>query len=403
MLETCLAGRFAVHKTDCSPTNTRQRLRDKHGAVFAVKQFLLLFCFLFHAGRVAFVVVNAYSQPMERRSVLVKRKVEASMGGAVDVSSELEVISPRAPEWCPVTAYLASVAPSSRVRLGISLSQVAAILLGRDDRIEPRLIPWERVGYAHAQALRQELSVRMGLSAANVCLSAFRGVLKASVALGYGTKHTHAALTVRGVKGHVAKKGRSLSAQEVGAMLAACAEFSPVLEVRNRAFIACLYYLGARIFEVCSIRVEDLGKNLEGVLLRGKGNKQRVVPIAKALRGYLHEYLVARGLHEGPLFLTADTKTRLHAQQPMDTRSGRHAFDRAAKAAGIEGVKPHDLRRTFISELLARGVDLARVQRLVGHSDPQTTAAYDRREWESAGAAVDLLPVLEETERHDDE
>jgi integrase len=64
-----------------------------------------------------------------------------------------------------------------------------------------------------------------------------------------------------------------------------------------------------------------------------------------------------------------------------------------AKLAGIPGISPHDLRRSYVSDLLDRKVDLATVQALVGHSDPVTTARYDRRPASARAEAVEVLTV----------
>jgi integrase len=66
-----------------------------------------------------------------------------------------------------------------------------------------------------------------------------------------------------------------------------------------------------------------------------------------------------------------------------------------AKRAGIPGISPHDLRRSYVSDLLDRKVDLATVQALVGHSDPVTTARYDRRPARARAEAVEVLSVPE--------
>jgi integrase len=68
-----------------------------------------------------------------------------------------------------------------------------------------------------------------------------------------------------------------------------------------------------------------------------------------------------------------------------------------AKRAGIPSISPHDLRRSYVSDLLDRKVDLATVQALVGHADPVVTARYDRRPARARAEAVECLSVPGET------
>jgi site-specific recombinase XerD len=68
-------------------------------------------------------------------------------------------------------------------------------------------------------------------------------------------------------------------------------------------------------------------------------------------------------------------------------------LDRLAKQAGIDPFSPHDLRRTFVSQLLERGADLALIQKLAGHAQISTTSKYDRRDEKALARAVELMRI----------
>jgi site-specific recombinase XerD len=127
------------------------------------------------------------------------------------------------------------------------------------------------------------------------------------------------------------------------------------------------------------------------VKVLGKGNKEREVPLSPGARAAVDAWLTLRGGESGPLLLAVDKAghVRGHGIVPQIV------FDRLryrAQQAGLAlGCSPHDFRRTFITSLLAAGVDVLLVQQLVGHAKPETTSRYDRR---SAAARAKAVTVL---------
>jgi site-specific recombinase XerD len=98
------------------------------------------------------------------------------------------------------------------------------------------------------------------------------------------------------------------------------------------------------------------------------------------------------GRGPGPLFLPLSKAGRLLPRRLTDKAVTWVLSERAAQA-GVEAFSPHDLRRSYISSLLASGVDLAAVAAMAGHSNLTTTAKYDRRGEESKRRASELLIV----------
>ncbi|MCV7031916.1 site-specific tyrosine recombinase XerD [Mycobacterium sherrisii] len=173
---------------------------------------------------------------------------------------------------------------------------------------------------------------------------------------------------------------KSLSIDQVLALLEGAGGDSPSdgpLTLRNRALLELLYSTGARISEAVGLDVDDVDTQARSVLLRGKGGKQRLVPIGRpavqALESYLvrgRPDLVRRGRGTAAIFLNA-RGGRLSRQ------SAWQVLQDAAERAGItSGVSPHMLRHSFATHLLEGGADVRVVQELLGHASVTTTQIY---------------------------
>ncbi|OGN65025.1 MAG: site-specific tyrosine recombinase XerD [Chlamydiae bacterium RIFCSPHIGHO2_12_FULL_49_9] len=141
---------------------------------------------------------------------------------------------------------------------------------------------------------------------------------------------------------------------------------------RDKAMLELLYATGMRVSELCSLRVRDLNETF--VKVRGKGKKERVVPVGKKAIGAVDHYLLHyRGKAEeedAPLFLSSRGK-------PMDRVTVWSRVKTYAKSAGIEKeISPHTLRHSFATHLLENGADLRLIQDMLGHEDIGTTDRY---------------------------
>ena len=138
-----------------------------------------------------------------------------------------------------------------------------------------------------------------------------------------------------------------------------------------------LYSTGARISEAVGLDVDDVDTHSRSVLLRGKGGKQRLVPIGRPAVGALDVYLVRgrpdlarRGKGTPAIFLNA-RGGRLSRQ------SAWQVLQDAAERAGITAaVSPHTMRHSFATHLLEGGADVRVVQELLGHASVTTTQIY---------------------------
>ena len=173
---------------------------------------------------------------------------------------------------------------------------------------------------------------------------------------------------------------KSLTVDEVLALLDGAggdSEADGPLTLRNRALLEVLYSTGARISEAVGLDVDDVDTHSRSVLLRGKGDKQRLVPIGRPAVSALDAYLVRgrpdlarRGKGTAAIFLNA-RGGRLSRQ------SAWQVLQDAAKRAGISSaVSPHTLRHSFATHLLEGGADVRVVQELLGHASVTTTQIY---------------------------
>jgi site-specific recombinase XerD len=253
---------------------------------------------------------------------------------------------------------------------------------------------WEQLRYQHTAALRSLLAERYSAATANKMLAALRGVLKEAWQLGLlDSEAYHRARNVQNIRGTTVLRGRALKPGEAIAIQAACADDERLAAVRDAALLAVMQGAGLRRSEVIALDLVDY--DAESSILhvwRGKGNKDRRVPLSNSAEPALHDWLVERGVWAGPLFCRTRKGNKL-AQQRLSTQAVYKIVQRRAADAHVQAITPHDLRRTFISNLLDAGVDLSTSSELAGHTDPRTTKRYDRRGEATRKQAVDKLHV----------
>lgn len=171
------------------------------------------------------------------------------------------------------------------------------------------------------------------------------------------------------------KLPKALTIEQVEQLLAAPSAEDPI-GIRDRALLELLYATGARVSEAVDLDVDDVTQG-DVLRLRGKGNKERIVPLGSYARAAIDAYLTrvrpglaAKGRASSRLFLGA-------RGAPL-TRQGVWLVIRAAaeKAQITSAVSPHTMRHSFATHLLQGGADVRVVQELLGHSSVATTQIY---------------------------
>lgn len=138
---------------------------------------------------------------------------------------------------------------------------------------------------------------------------------------------------------------------------------------RDQAFLYVMYASGLRVSEVCGLDIQDVGE--DSIRVRGKGNKERIIPIAEEAIAIIDHYLGKyRTKGEGALFLTSRGH-RIH----RITIWARIKFY-AKKIGFSKRISPHTLRHSFATHLLENGADLKVIQDFLGHAHIGTTDRY---------------------------
>jgi integrase len=304
----------------------------------------------------------------------------------------------------PVTAYLNSLALSSRRP---QLSALDWIARRATQLYTSETMPWHRLRRPHVLKIRGLLGEQYQPATANRMLSALRGVLmECWQSQLMSIEDYQAATNIPAVRGESEPRGRHLSPGELHSLFEACSgpskkgqgHDSTARRRRDAAFLALAYSCGLRRAETVAIDLADIDM-VSGELRvrRGKGRKPRQLTLPPSALPALQDWLQVRGSEPGPLFCPVLKSGRLLGEGDQLARLSPGGAWRICRERGLQAripaPAPHDLRRTWIGDLLDLGVDLATVQRMAGHASASTTGRYDRRDRSVQRRAAALLQV----------
>lgn len=296
----------------------------------------------------------------------------------------------------PAAVYLSSLSKNGRVTMKSSLNKVVQ-LYTCDDTANALNFPWSEMRYQHTAAIRTLLKDKYSPSSASKMICGIRRVLKEAWRLNLmDAEDYNRAVDLPGVKSETLPRGRALAVNEVRAILEVCQQDTTPAGARDAAVMVILYCTGLRRSEVANLKLENIDlETCEVRVIAGKGHKDRTSYLPPWAIPVLAKWILVRGSEPGPLFYQCDKRGMLREQRAVisDEVVMRLLKKRVAQAGG-KYCSPHDLRRTFVSELLDAGVDIATVQKLAGHADIGTTARYDRRGEGTKRKAVSFLKAL---------
>jgi integrase/recombinase XerD len=184
-----------------------------------------------------------------------------------------------------------------------------------------------------------------------------------------------------------------LSEQEVDALLEAASGKPGRPGVLGRAALELLYATGMRVSELLSLPRSALGAKAEVMIIKGKGSKERMVPLSQAAREAAAALLAVTEAQSRWLFPGRDPK------RPLTRQAFFLLLKQIALQAGLdpERVSPHVLRHSFASHMLARGADLRSLQMLLGHADISTVEIYTHIQTERLRKLVEDHHPLSQT------
>jgi site-specific recombinase XerD len=194
------------------------------------------------------------------------------------------------------------------------------------------------------------------------------------------------------IKAETLPRGRALSPGEIAALMRACTDDTGPAGHRDAALVAVLYGAGLRRSEAVGLDLADYNAETGELVIRGKGRKDRLGYATNGAGDALADWIAVRGAEPGALFCHVNKAGRVVARTLTD-QAVLHVLRKRAEEAAVARFSPHDMRRTFISDLLDAGADIATAQHLAGHASVQTTARYDRRGEITKRRAAELLHV----------
>jgi site-specific recombinase XerC len=183
---------------------------------------------------------------------------------------------------------------------------------------------------------------------------------------------------VKGIRGSRLPSGRALTIGEVTVLFDACFNDKSPAGRRDAAMLALLLGAGLRRAECAALELGDFHLESQDLRVRGKGNKERLMPLGDAATDAINDWLQVRGAWNGPLLCPVGKSGEI-SRVGISSQTIYVALVKRGSQARVAHFSPHDLRKTYASGLIDLSGDISTVSRLLGHASVDTTAIYDRR------------------------
>ena len=279
----------------------------------------------------------------------------------------------------PCVLYLQRLAPSGRQSMTSQLKQIKNILEWHG---ATETQPFHILGYAQIELIKQKLvSNNKSSRTINHAITGLKGIVKTGFLMGLTNEKVWLQVqAIKSVKVSASNRGSALSGFDVQRLLADCYLDKRPIGVRDSAILAVFLTTGLRRFELSNLTHENYDQKQQSLsVIKGKGAKSRCQYLPEWAVPYLQAWLRIRGNESGYLF------NPFHSRVPNPTnklsKSSLYQIVTSRTEMTLDkSSAPHDLRRTFITQLLRQNVDLSTASKLAGHASLATTQIYDKRD-----------------------
>jgi len=283
----------------------------------------------------------------------------------------------------PCQAYLASLTSPKSIRVARASLNAFARCHGCESH---ETFCWSDLSAGHiAHFNQQQISEGKSPNTINMRLSLLKSVAQQARLLHIISADEHERIkAIKRIKGRREPAGRFIEDDEFRYIIrsikaqAEAEKPNPAIR-RDLAILAVARYGGLRRTELALLDLEDCNWGDMSLRIKGKGNNRRDQALPEFVIDIISDWIDVRGEHHGPLF----TRIRRHGIVTPDRLTDQGIYyivTTMQERAGLEAVKPHDIRRTYCTSLLDEGNDLSVVSDLMGHADIRTTKIYDRRD-----------------------
>lgn len=287
-------------------------------------------------------------------------------------------------------AYIATLKTEvSRRGMISALNNVAEVLTGARDW---QAVDWRTLNAANVAAIMAK--IHGAPKTQQKTLSALKGVARAAWRLEQISTETYMRIKdIAGTKGSRLPAGRYIEHGEREALIRTCEADQSAAGARDGALLAVAIQTGMRRDELSGLTMSSLDIERGVIRVLGKGDREREVYLHNGAVMAVRDWLAVRGAEAGAVFCVIGKGERIQPARTMSNQALTLVLIKRAAQAGVNNITWHDLRRTFISDLLDAGVDISTVAELAGHKSNDTTRLYDRRPAETRRAAAGFIAV----------
>ena len=295
----------------------------------------------------------------------------------------------------PSSRYLISLqSERSRKTMKSVLNQVA-VVLGHSEHDN---VPWNDIDTLHINATLTALKTRRGLSPGtlNLYLSAIKGVFKQGWHAGAVSFENYQRIAaIPHYKGKRVKvKRKQLTPMLVAELIDDALNMKTLKGYRNAAIMGIMAYCGLRRDEVSNLRISDIDLVNGELLIRGKGDKERLGFLNEEASRLLEKWFSTLKVSPYHVFFKLHKHNRF--VEDKSALSGNAIYEivkRHGRNVGLPSLHPHELRSYFGTTLIDNGIDIVTVRDLMGHESFATTEIYIRRDKDKLKSAVNTLKL----------